>query len=84
MSKIPGIVEPPEEILERIKPMTVVESAAVFVNELSVAGPPERIVAVMDAHYHLDISLEPGVRKHLEHLRYAGVTIVWSPPPRRT
>jgi len=69
-----GVKQIPEEILERIKPMTMSESAALFQQEFGLTGNPEaEMNAMMDAHYRNDIPLKPGVREYLQTLRNRGV-----------
>ena len=69
-----GVKQIPEEILERIKPMTLSESAALFQQEFGLSGDPEaEMNAMMDAHYQNDIPLKPGVGKYLQLLRSRGV-----------
>ena len=69
-----GVKQIPEDILERIKPMTMSESAELFQREFSLSGDPEaEMNAMMDAHYQNDIPLKPGVWKHLQLLRSRGV-----------
>ena len=69
-----GVKQIPEEILERIKPMTMSESAALFQQEFGLSGDPEaEMNAMMDAHYQNDIPLKPGARKYLQKLRSRGV-----------
>ena len=64
----------PTDILEQIKPMTMSESAALFMREFGLAGDPEaEMNAMMDAHYKNDIPLKPGVKKYLEVLHDRGV-----------
>lgn len=63
--------------LEPIGPMTMLESAAYFMETFGVPGPAQRIVdemhAVMDSHYRNDVPLKPGVKEYLEELRGRGV-----------
>lgn len=63
--------------LEPIGPMTMLESAAYFMETFGIAGPAQRIVdemhAVMDSHYRNDVPLKPGVKEYLEELRERGV-----------
>lgn len=65
------------EQLEPIGPMTMLESAAYFMETFGIAGPAQRIVdemhAVMDSHYRNDVPLKPGVKEYLEELRERGV-----------
>ena len=69
-----GVTRIPEDILERIKPMTMSESAALFQQEFGLSGDPEaEMNAMMDAHYRNDIPLKPGVREYLQMLRSRGV-----------
>ena len=69
-----GIMQIPADILERIKPMTMSESAALFKQEFGLTGDPEtEMNAMMDAHYRNDIPLKPGVREYLENLHRQGV-----------
>lgn len=74
-----GVVENVEPVIERIKPMTMLESSALFMEAFGIPGPPERIAAemnaVMDAHYRSDIPLKPGVADYLRTLRQAGVRL---------
>ena len=69
-----GVKQIPEDILERIKPMTMSESAALFQREFGLSGDPEaEMNAMMDAHYRNDIPLKPGVGEYLQMLRSRGV-----------
>ena len=69
-----GVTEIPAKILERIKPMTMSESATLFQREFGLAGDVEaEMNAMMDAHYRNDIPLKPGVREYLENLHRHGV-----------
>ena len=67
------------EILEQIKPMTMTESAALFIQEYGLSGTAERVAAemnaMMDEHYRKDIPLKPGAAEYLEALRCKGVTM---------
>lgn len=62
-----------DEVLERIVPMTMTESAALFIEEFGIAGTPESVAAemneMMDEHYRKDIPLKAGVMEYLEALR---------------
>ena len=66
-----------EPIMQRIKPMTMAESSALFIRELGVKGTPESIRAemsrMMEQHYREDVELKPGVREYLEALKKRGV-----------
>ena len=67
------------DILEQIKPMTMTESAVLFIKEYSLPGTAESVAtemnAMMDEHYRLDIPLKPGVQAYLEALYRGGVTM---------
>lgn len=68
-----GVAHIPEDIIKRIKPMTMTESAALFVESFGLTGTPEEIAdemnAMMDRHYQSDIPLKAGVREYLDMLR---------------
>jgi len=69
-----GVTQIPEDILERIKPMTMSESSALFQREFGLTGDPEtEMNAMMDAHYRNDIPLKPGVREYLQMQYNKGV-----------
>ena len=72
-----GVKKVSAEILERIKPMTMTESAALFISEYGLLGTPESVAAdmntMMDEHYRNDIPLKPGVKEYLTKLKSAGV-----------
>ena len=69
-----GVNQIPEDMPERIKPMTLSESAALFQQEFGLSGDPEaEMNAMMDEHYRNDIPLKPGVMKYLQRLRSRGV-----------
>ena len=69
-----GITLVPEEILRKIKPMTMSESAALFQEVFGLSGDVEaEINDMMDEHYRNDIPLKDGVRDYLEMLRGQGV-----------
>jgi len=74
-----GVTEGAEPILERIKAMTMSESAALFVEELGVPGTPEAAAAemngIMEDHYRRDIPLKPGVAAYLDGLRRRGTRL---------
>lgn len=68
-----------DDLRQRIKPMTMTESAALFIREFDLPGTPESVAAemndMMDAHYRADIPLKPGVKEYLASLRKKGVTL---------
>ena len=72
-----GVKEVSPELLERIKPMTMAESTALFHRELGLAGSPEEIAdelhAIMEAHYLHDVPLKPGAADYLRKLKARGV-----------
>ena len=64
-----GVSSVPADVLEAIKPMTMSESAALFVQVFSLEDTPERIEEemnhMMDEHYQRDIPLKEGIREYL-------------------
>ena len=66
-------------VSERIRPMTMTESAALFIEEYGLSGTAESVAAemnaMMDEHYRRDIPLKPGAAAYLEALRRRGVTM---------
>ena len=67
------------DVLERIKPMTMTESAALFSAEFGLAGTPAELAAemngIMETHYRADIPLKEGVAEYLAALRADGVRL---------
>ena len=67
-----GVLHVPDSIREKIKPMTMTESAALFIEEFGIEGTPEAIAeemnALMDAHYYKDVPLKKGIKEYLKHL----------------
>ena len=74
-----GVQDIAPNILERIKPMTMTESASLFIQEYGLSGTPESVAAemnaMMDEHYRRDIPLKPGVQVYLDALHRRGVTM---------
>lgn len=71
-----GVKHIPEDVLERIKPMTMSESAALFGQEFGLEGDLEgEMNAMMDDHYRQDIPLKAGVEGYLRHLKERGVVM---------
>lgn len=72
-----GITDGMDEIMERIKPMTMTESAEVFRREFHLSGTKESIAAkmnqMMNEHYRKDIPLKDGVEKYIKKLHASGV-----------
>ena len=70
-----GVLNPPKDILEKIKPMTMTESAALFIREFGLQGTPEQVAddmnAMMDEHYRSD--RRKGVSDPAERQRRAYV-----------
>jgi len=71
-----GVQDISPNILERIKPMTMTESAALFIQEYGLSGTAESVAAemnaMMDEHYRRDIPLKPGADAYLEALHRRG------------
>lgn len=74
-----GVTGDLTDVLERIKPMTMTESAALFAEEFGLVGTPEELAAemngIMETHYRADILLKPGVAEYLAALRADGVRL---------
>lgn len=74
-----GIAHIPDMILEKIKPMTMTESAALFIEEFGLHGTPESVAnemnALMDTHYYKDIPLKKGIKEYLDKLYNSGTTM---------
>ena len=72
-----GVKTVPADILKRIAPMTMGESAALFIEEFGLSGTAAEVEAEMNAmmegHYRRDVPLKPGVRAYLKRLRDRGV-----------
>lgn len=58
-----------EALIARLKPMTLLDAARIFIAELGFSGTPDRIVAEMNEsmrrHYERDVPLKPGVKEYL-------------------
>ena len=71
-----GVTEGMDEVLERIKPMTMAESSALFIETFGLPGTPESVMAemnaVMDEHYRSDVPLKPGAAAYLAALKARG------------
>lgn len=71
------ITERVDEVLKRIIPMTMTDSAALFIREFGLPGTQEDLAAemnaIMDRHYRFDVPLKPGVLEYLDMLRSTGV-----------
>lgn len=72
-----GVMGNLDEIIERIKPMTMMESAALFVEEFHLPLTDREAAAEMneriEQHYREDILLKRGVKEYLERLKEAQV-----------
>lgn len=65
-----GVETLPPDLMERIKPMTMSESAALFRREFGLSGDPEaEMNGMMETHYEKDIPLKEGVADYLQSLR---------------
>lgn len=74
-----GIIHIPDMILEKIKPMTMIESATLFIEKFGLNGTPESVAnemnALMDTHYYKDIPLKKGIKEYLNKLYNSGTTM---------
>lgn len=74
-----GVTQNVDEVMERVKPMTMLESAALFIREFDLPGTPESVAAemnaVMDRHYQEDIPLKRGAKTYLETLKARGARL---------
>ena len=74
-----GVTGDLNEVLERSKPMTMLESGALFIQEFGLAGTPESVAAeinaMMEEHYRNDVQLKEGAKAYLEQLRRSGVKL---------
>lgn len=82
-----GVTDGLEDILERTKPLTLPEAAALFSEYCDLDGTPEQLVAevlaLMEEHYQNDVAVKPGVFAYLDKLQAQGVTMcVASATPR--
>jgi len=72
-----GIAEDLTATLAEIAPMTLSESAALFVSRFSLKESPESAAEemnrMMEDHYRRDIPLKAGIRRLLDKLRASGV-----------
>lgn len=74
-----GITHIPDMLLEKIKPMTMTESATLFIEKFGINGTPESVAnemnALMDTHYYKDIPLKKGIKEYLNKLYNSGTTM---------
>ena len=68
-----GVAVIPPDLRERVKPLTMTESAALFIREFHLPGTAETAAAemnaMMDTHYRKDIPLKEGVADYLRALK---------------
>lgn len=73
---IKGVYDIPEEIFKLIKPITMIESASLFIERFGLNGTPESVAQemnhIMDQHYFNDIPLKDGVKEYLDKLDKEG------------
>lgn len=74
-----GVQDISPNVLEQIKPMTMTESATLFIQEYGLSGTPESVAAemnaMMDEHYRKDIPLKSGAAAYLEALHRKGTVM---------
>lgn len=72
-----GVTDRVDGVLERTKPLTMSESAALFLEAFRLPGTAESAAsemnAIMELHYRRDIPLKPGIREYLSRLHRSGV-----------
>ena len=72
-----GVTGDMEEVLDRMKPMTMIESGALFIEAFGLPGTPEsvakEITDVMAEHYRTDVFMKAGVKEYLEEQKRMGV-----------
>ncbi len=75
--QIKGVNPIPDNMLERIKPLNMQQSAELFIREFSLSGTPGSVARemhdLMGQHYANDVSLKEGVREYLDMLKQKGV-----------
>ena len=71
------IMDVPEDVMERIKPMTLPEAGAYLIQQFSMDTTPEvfarELACMMEPHYRADVPLKPGAKAYLESLCKQGV-----------
>lgn len=76
---IKGVSKLPDDLYERIAPMTVTESAALFIELFGLEGTPESVAGEIDAlmcrHYIEDIPLKEGAADYVKGLWEKGVRL---------
>ena len=72
-----GVTGNLDEMMEKIKPLTMSQSAELFKNTYDLPGTAEEIEEemnhIMDEHYCRDIPLKEGVKEYLSRLHEQGV-----------
>lgn len=65
------------EIAERIKPLTVRDTGALFIELFGIPATPESVAdevnRIMNAHYENDVPLKPGAKEYITQLKSQGV-----------
>ncbi|MGN0838669.1 MAG: HAD family hydrolase [Pyramidobacter sp.] len=66
-------------LVARLKPLTLIDAAGVFISELGFRDTPQHIAdemnAVMAENYRLRVPVKPGVKEYLEALRQRGAKL---------
>ncbi len=74
-----GVDTVPEALMERMKPMTMTQSAALMIEEYHLAGTPAAVAAeinaMMEHHYRTDVPLKKGAADYLRRLKNRGVRL---------
>lgn len=72
-----GITDIEEELLIKIRPMTMTESSTVFINEfklpLTVPDVIDEMNRIMSEHYYHDIELKNGIKSYLDVMKSENV-----------
>lgn len=72
-----GVTEGVEDVLDRMKPMTMTETGALFIETFGLPGTPEsvakEITEVMAEHYRADVPVKEGVKAYLEEQKRRGI-----------
>jgi HAD superfamily hydrolase (TIGR01509 family) len=66
-------------LVARLKPLTLIDAAKVFISELGFRDTPQHIAdemnAVMMENYRLNVPIKPGVKEYLEALQQRGAKL---------
>ncbi len=72
-----GIFDISEELLIKIRPMTMTESSTVFINEFNLPLTVPEVISemnrIMTEHYYHDIELKNGIVSYLDIMKSRGV-----------